>query len=67
MAYMYPLVMVVPVTYTYSTYFKPMGHLPYISSEQGVGIYVLSLYTNIPYISVLYLYKNFELKRGVGL
>ncbi len=44
-----------------------MGDLPYISSEQGVGLYVLSLYTNIPYIhvSVLYLYKNFELKRGL--
>ncbi len=45
-----------------------MGDLSYISSEQGVGLsYVLSLYTNIPYISVLYLYKNFELKRVVGL
>ncbi len=36
-----------------------MGDLLYISPEQGVG-----LYTNIPYISVLY--KNSELKRWVG-
>ncbi len=46
---------------------KPMGDLPYISSEQGVGLglqCVVGLYTNF---SVLYLYKNFELKRGGGL
>ncbi len=50
----------------YSTYCKPMGDLPFISSEQGGGLIIrmVSLYT---YISVLYLFKNFELKRGVGL
>ncbi len=52
----------------YSMYFKPMGDLPYISSEQG-GIIVRTelIYKYTIYISVLYLYKNFELKRGVGL
>ncbi len=52
----------------YSTYYKPMGDLPYISSEQEGGLIIhkgLIMRTNI--ISVLYLYKNFELKRGVGL
>ncbi len=46
---------------SYSTYYKPMGDLPCISSEQG-GLIIRT--ENIPYISVLYLYKNFELKRG---
>ncbi len=35
------------------------------SALNRVGLYyILSLYTNIPHISDLYLYKNFELKRG---
>ncbi len=36
-----------------------MGDLPYISSERGWAYNIL--------YSVLYLYKNFELKRGGGL
>ncbi len=40
----------------YCTYYKPMGDLPYISSEQGDG--QITIYKH------LYLYKNFELKRG---
>ncbi len=40
----------------YSTYYKkPMGDLPYISSEQGGGL----IYD--------YTYSRTELKRGVGL
>ncbi len=31
----------------YSTYYKPMGDLPYITSEQGGGLIILT-YTNIP-------------------
>ncbi len=45
-----------------------MGDLPYISSEQGgLIIHTELIYEYIPYISVLYLYKNFQLKRGMGL
>ncbi len=49
--------------YPYSTYYKPMGDLPYISSEQG-GLIIRTelIYVYTLYISVLY--KNFELKRG---
>ncbi len=47
------------------TYYKPMGDLPYISSEQEGGLIIRTkLIYELPYISVLYLYKNFELKRG---
>ncbi len=53
----------------YSTYYKPMGDLLYISSEQG-----WAYNTHLAYIQIyqrlilyMYLYKNFELKRGVGL
>ncbi len=49
----------------YSKYYKSMGDLPYISSEQGWDCNTSWGYN--AYISVLYLYKNFELKRGVGL
>ncbi len=45
----------------YSTYYKPMGDLPYISSEQGGWAYNTSWAYNANYQSV---YKNFELKRG---
>ncbi len=46
------------------TYYKPMGDLPYISSEQGGGFIICTvLIYELPYISVLYLHKNFELKR----
>ncbi len=48
----------------YSTYYKPMGDLPYISSEQGGLIIHTELIYELPRTSVLYLYKNFELKRG---
>ncbi len=41
-----------------------MGNLPYISSEQGVLIIRTELIYELPYISVLYLYENLELKRG---
>ncbi len=52
----------------YSTYYKPMGDLPYISSERAGGLIIhTELIYELPSISVLYLYKNFELKRGVGL
>ncbi len=51
--------------YKYSMYYKPMGDLPYISSEWGWAYNTSGAY--LPYISILYLYKNFELKRGVGL
>ncbi len=50
----------------YTTYYKPMGNLPYISSEQGGGLIIhIGLYTNNLIISVLYLYQNFELKVGL--
>ncbi len=42
----------------YSTYYKPMG----ISSEQGGGLIIR---TKLIYEYTIY--KNFELKRGVGL
>ncbi len=48
-------------------YYKPMGDLPYISSEQGAGLIIhhglimrITMYKRL-------LYKNFELKRGGGL
>ncbi len=45
-------------------YYKPMGDLHYISSEQGGLIIRTEFIYELPYISVLGLYKNFELKRG---
>ncbi len=52
----------------YSTYYKPMGDLPYNSSEQRGGLIIhTELIYELPKIIVLYLYKNFEQKRGVGL
>ncbi len=42
-----------------------MGDLPYISSELGGLIIRTELIYE--YTSVLYLYKNFDLKRGVDL
>ncbi len=46
-----------------------MRDLPYISSEQGGGLIIRTelIYEFTICISVVYLYKNFELKRGVGL
>ncbi len=39
-----------------------MGDLPYISSEQGCGlIMIVAYYANL---RILFLYKNFDLKRG---
>ncbi len=47
----------------YSTYYKPMGDLPYISSEQGGGLIICSwLIYELLYVSVVYLYKT--LRRG---
>ncbi len=51
----------------YSTYYKPVGDLPYISSEQGWGGLIIRTELIYEYTIVLYLFKNFELKRGVGL
>ncbi len=49
----------------YSTYYKPMGDLLYISSEQGSGLIIHDrLIIRIPYISVIYLYRVYE---GGGL
>ncbi len=45
----------------YSTYYKPMGDLPYISSEQGCRVY--NTYWAYIRISLC----KFELKRWVGL
>ncbi len=44
-----------------------MGDLPYINSAQGGGLNYNTYLAYIPYISVLYAYKNFELKRGVSV
>ncbi len=38
----------------YSTYYKPMGDLPYVSSEQGELIIHTELIYELPSISVLY-------------
>ncbi len=52
----------------YSTYYKPMGALPYISSEQGGG---LKIHSELIYENTIYKRpipnNNFELKRGSGL
>ncbi len=41
---------------------------PFHTSALNGGLIIHSeLIYELPYISVLYLYKNFELKRGVGL
>ncbi len=44
-----------------------MGDLPYISSDQGGGLIIHHGLIMQITTRVLYLYKNFELKRGVGL
>ncbi len=54
----------VAVHVPYSMYYKPMDDLPYISSEQEGGLIIRAeLIYELPYISI-YMYKNFELKRG---
>ncbi len=53
----------------YSTYYKPMGDLSYISSEQGGGLIIhhgLIMRITI-YKRQIPIYNNFDLKRGVGL
>ncbi len=47
-----------------STYHKPMGDLLTSALNRGVGYNTYKLIYELPYISVLYLYKNIELKRG---
>ncbi len=50
----------------YSTCYKHMGDLPYISAEQGgwaYNTYWAYIRINIQ-ASYIYLYKNFELRRG---
>ncbi len=56
------LVRILQITVLYSTYYKPMGDLPYISYEQGR----LIIGTEPIYEYTIIVYKNFELKR-VGL